>query len=330
MKQILSRLFDYDTLTESEAYDSLNRLSAGEYNIAQMTSFLTVFNMRDITVNELKGFRQALLDLCVKLQISGEDTVDLCGTGGDGKHTFNISTLASFIVAGAGYRVTKHGNYGVSSVSGSSNVLEKLGYAFTNDNDVLERQVNEAGICFMHAPLFHPAMKGVGPIRRELGMKTFFNMLGPLVNPVQPKQQLVGVFNLKLSYLYKQLHEQLNKNFAIVYGLDGFDEVSLTDTTKCSTNSGVEMLNAASFGYTPIDLAEIAGGNSVEEAAGIFETIIKGAGSDAQNKVVCANAALAIKCFEPKSTLLQCVAKAEDSLHNRLAHRALEKLLTIS
>ncbi|MFZ1788541.1 MAG: anthranilate phosphoribosyltransferase, partial [Saprospiraceae bacterium] len=215
MKEILAKLFDHQTLSESEAYETLNQFSQEAFNASQMASFLTVYNMRDITNEELAGFRNALIDLCIKVDLGGEETVDLCGTGGDGKHTFNISTLSSFIVAGAGYKVTKHGNYGVSSISGSSNVLEHLGYTFTNDSDVLKKQLEKSGICFMHAPLFHPALKGVGPIRRELGMKTFFNMLGPLVNPAQPKQQLVGVFNLKLSNLYKFLHESLEKSYAI-------------------------------------------------------------------------------------------------------------------
>lgn len=327
MKQILSRLFEYDTLSVEEAYEALQQLSAGEFNASQMAAFMTVFNMRDITVAELKGFRQALLDLCVKPGISGEDAVDLCGTGGDGKHTFNISTLASFIVAGAGYKVAKHGNYGVSSISGSSNVLEKLGYQFTNDGSVLTRQLDKAGICFMHAPLFHPALKGVGPIRRELGMKTFFNMLGPLVNPIQPSQQLVGVFSLKLSYLYKQLHEQLHKNYAIVYGLSGFDEISLTDTAKYISNAGTSMLSAKDFGYEDIALEAISGGSSVDEAAAIFKSIIEGKGSSAQNNVVCANAALAIKCYHPEMDLLACIAIAEESLTSGKAALSLKQLL---
>lgn len=328
MKAILARLFDHQTLSEHEAYETLNQFSQGAFNASQMASFLTVYNMRDITNEELAGFRNALIDLCIKVDLGGEETVDLCGTGGDGKHTFNISTLASFIVAGAGYKVTKHGNYGVSSISGSSNVLEHLGYTFTNDSDVLKKQLEKSGICFMHAPLFHPALKGVGPIRRELGMKTFFNMLGPLVNPAQPKQQLVGVFNLKLSNLYKFLHESLEKSYAIVYGMDGFDEVSLTDHVKVITNRGTTVLSPDDFGYDKIQLAEISGGSSIGEAAEIFQKIIQGQGTKAQNNVVCANAALAIKCFEPQTSLLDCVAKAEESLFSGKAKASLSNLLS--
>ena len=330
MKQILSRMFDHETLSEFEAYEILTRLSAGEYNGSQMAAFLTVFNMRDITSAELAGFRTALLDLCIKVDLSGEDTVDLCGTGGDGKHTFNISTLASFVVAGAGYKVTKHGNYGVSSISGSSNVLEKLGYVFTNDENKLKRQLDDAGICFMHAPMFHPALKGVGSIRKDLGMKTFFNMLGPLVNPAQPKQQLVGVFSLKLSNLYKNLHETLDKNYCIVYGMDGFDEISLTANAKISTNEGVKVLGADDFGYDVINVEQIGGGNTVEEAAAIFKNIIDGNGSTEQNNVVCANAALAMKCFEPTKSLREHVSIAEASLLEKKAKQSLAKLLTIN
>lgn len=327
MKKILEKLFDFETLTAEEAYDTLIKLSAGEFNLAQTTAFITVYNMRDITVDELRGFRNALLELCIKPGISGEDTIDLCGTGGDGKHTFNISTLASFIVAGAGYRVTKHGNYGVSSISGSSNVLEKLGYKFNQDGHVLNKQLDAAGICFMHAPMFHPALKGVGPIRRELGMKTFFNMLGPLVNPVQPKQQLVGVFNLKLSHLYKQILDETDKNYAVVYGLSGFDEISLTDTAKVISPKGTELLGPEDFESKEFQLSEIHGGASPDEAAQIFKYILEGNGSEAQKAVVCANAALAIRCFKPEESLDSCLSEARSSLEGGKALKALQTLL---
>jgi anthranilate phosphoribosyltransferase len=199
MKEVLNKLFRYQSLSKQEAFEILSNLATGKYNHSQMAAFLTVYLMRSITVEELEGFRDAMLELCVRVPAEDYNAIDLCGTGGDGKNTFNISTLSSFVTAGAGQVVTKHGNYGVSSVSGSSNVLESLGAKFTNNTDTIKKSLDEASICFLHAPLFHPAMKNVGPVRRELGVKTFFNMLGPMVNPAFPKNQLVGVFSLWVS-----------------------------------------------------------------------------------------------------------------------------------
>ena len=235
MKQILNRLINQESISAEEARNVLVNISEGQYNQSQIASFLTVYMMRNITLEELKGFRDALLDLCIPVDISEFNAIDLCGTGGDGKDTFNISTLASFITAGAGVKVAKHGNYGVSSASGSSNVMEALGVKFTNNIDVLKNTIDKAGICVMHAPLFHPAMKNVAPIRRELGVKTFFNMLGPMVNPAFPKNQMVGVFNLELQRLYGYLYQNTDKNYSIVHALDGYDEISLTGKTKIIT-----------------------------------------------------------------------------------------------
>src|SRR5687768_11158876 len=228
MKEILQQLFEQKALTKEAAYNVLVDLGQGRFNQSEMAAFLTVFLMRNITVHELEGFRDALLELCIKPDLGTHEVIDLCGTGGDGKDTFNISTLASFVVAGAGHKVAKHGNYGVSSGCGSSNVMEYLGYTFTNEQDVLRRSLDQAGICFIHAPLFNPAMKTVAPIRKELGVKTFFNMLGPMVNPAQPKNQIVGVFSLELARLYAYLYQDTDKNYTILHAVDGFDEVSLT------------------------------------------------------------------------------------------------------
>ena len=198
MKEILNHLTAYKSLDRELAKEVLINLAKGVYNNSQIAAFLTVFTMRSVTVEELSGFKDAMLELCIQLPLEGYEAIDLCGTGGDSKDSFNISTLSSFVVAGAGQNVAKHGNYGVSSVCGSSNLMTYFGYEFTNDRDQLLRDLDNAGICFLHAPLFHPAMKNVAPIRKELGVKTFFNMLGPMVNPSQPKNQLVGVFNLEL------------------------------------------------------------------------------------------------------------------------------------
>ena len=232
MKDIINKLISHKTLSKDEAKSILINISSGKFNNSLISSFLTVFMMRNITLEELQGFKEALLELCISIDLSDYNTIDLCGTGGDNKDTFNISTLSAFITAGAGVKVTKHGNYGVSSTCGSSNVLENLGIKFSNDNEFLKTCIEKSGICILHAPLFHPAMKHVAPIRRELGLKTFFNILGPLVNPSFPKNQIVGVFNLELARLYSYLFQKTKKNYSIIFSLDGYDEISLTGSTK--------------------------------------------------------------------------------------------------
>jgi len=324
MKKILNQLFEHEKLTKSQASEVLVNISNSAYNDAQVAAFISVYLMRGISVEELEGFREALLQLCVPLDTEGQDTVDLCGTGGDGKNTFNISTLSSFVVAGAGYKVTKHGNYGVSSACGSSNVLEHLGYHFTNDTDVLKRQLDQSNICFLHAPLFHPALASVGPIRRQLGVKTFFNMLGPLVNPALPTRQSVGVFSLKLARLYQYLHEKLDKNYAILHSLDGYDEVSLTGKTKIITNQDDYLAAPSYFGLATYQPTDIFGGDTVPSAAKIFVDILDGNGTDAQNDVVAANSGIAIQCFDPSKPIADCVAEAKESLSSGAAKKALE------
>ncbi len=248
MKEELEYLFEHKTLTKSKAKELLVNIAEGAYNASQLASFLTIYIMRSITVEELEGFRDALLELCLRIDLSDFDTIDLCGTGGDGKDTFNISTIASFVVAGAGIKVAKHGNYGVSSSCGSSNVIQHLGYKFTNDEEMLKRQIDSAGICFLHAPLFHPAMKNIAPIRKEMGVKTFFNMLGPMVNPSNPKNQLVGVFNLELARLYSYLYQTSDKRYVILHTLDGYDEISLTGDFKLISNDGEFLLSPEDLG----------------------------------------------------------------------------------
>ncbi len=330
MKLILEKLFEHQTLSKSEANDILTRIANAEFNDAHIASFMTVFLMRNITLNEFQGFREALMDLCVKVDLGGVDTIDVCGTGGDGKNTFNVSTLTAFVLAGAGYKVSKHGNYGVSSVSGSSDVLNFLGYKFTTDNDVLNRQLDAANICFLHAPLFHPSLKNVGPVRRQLKLKTFFNMLGPLVNPAQPKYQLAGVFNLELARLYKYVFQKMpDKRFAIVYSLDGFDEVSLTSDFILMMNEMQATLTPEQLGAKRLKLMDLYGGETVLEAAQIFTTILDGKGTAAQNSVVTANAGVAIHCIHPEWTLQKCIGHAEESLKSGAAKSKLQKLLSV-
>lgn len=329
MKTILNRLINHEQLNKEEAREVLVNISEGKYNTSQIAAFITVYMMRSITVEELAGFRDALLDLCIAVPFEGYNAIDLCGTGGDGKNTFNISTLSSFVAAGAGINVTKHGNYGVSSVSGSSNVMESFGIKFTNDADFLKRCLDEAGICVLHAPLFHPAMKNVGPIRRELGVKTFFNMLGPMVNPAFPKNQLVGVFNLELARLYGYLYQDTKKNFTILHSIDGYDEISLTGNTKAIRNNSERMLTAEDFGVHTIKEEDIYGGDTIESSAAIFKKVISGEGTEAQNNVVCANAGMAIatvKNLEPKAGF----ELAKESLLSGKGLERLNKLIALS
>ncbi len=329
MKNILNRLINHEILTKEEAKNVLVNISSGSYNPSQISAFLTVYMMRSISIEELAGFREALLELCIRVDLSAYNTIDLCGTGGDGKDTFNISTLASFIAAGAGIKVAKHGNYGVSSISGSSNVMEKLGVKFSNDKDFLERCIDKAGIAILHAPLFHPAMKNVGPIRKELGVKTFFNMLGPMVNPSFPKNQLVGVFNLELARMYSYLYQNTNVNFTILHSLDGYDEVSLTGPTKMITSTKEGILNPADFGVRLLEQSEIEGGTTIEKSAEMFMNIISGKGNEAQNNVVCANAGIAIATVTKCSTL-EGFQIAKESLLSEKGLVALNKLISYS
>lgn len=329
MKTILNRLINHEQLTKEEAREVLVNISEGKYNTSQIAAFITVYMMRSITVEELAGFRDALLDLCIAVPFDGYNAIDLCGTGGDGKNTFNISTLSSFVAAGAGINVTKHGNYGVSSVSGSSNVMESFGIKFTNDADFLKRCLDEVGICVLHAPLFHPAMKNVGPIRRELGVKTFFNMLGPMVNPAFPENQLVGVFNLELARLYGYLYQDTKKNFTILHSIDGYDEISLTGNTKAIRNNSERMLTAEDFGVHTIKQEDIYGGDTIESSAAIFKKVISGKGTEAQNNVVCANAGMAIatvKNLEPKAGF----ELAKEALLSGKGLERLNKLIALS
>ncbi len=329
MKNILNRLIRQEILSKEEAKNVLISISSGHYNASQIAAFLTVYMIRSITIDELAGFREALLELCLPVDFSAYSTIDLCGTGGDGKNTFNISTLASFITAGAGIKVAKHGNYGVSSISGSSNVMESLGIKLSADNNFLQRSIDYANIAILHAPLFHPAMKNVGPIRKELGVKTFFNMLGPMVNPSFPKNQMVGVFSLELARMYSYLYQNTDTNFCILHGLNGFDEISLTDETKIISKTTEAILNADSFNLAPLSLHQIKGGETIEESAAIFYTIISGKGTQAQSNVVLANAALAIATLE-KTNLLDGFEKAKESLFSGKALQKLTKLQDLS
>ena len=327
MKTILNKLFDQQRLTKKESKEVLIEIATKKFNEAHLASFLTVFMMRPISVNELAGFREALLELAVKIDLSEFNTIDLCGTGGDGKDTFNISTLTSFIVAGTGNKVAKHGNYSASSISGSSNMLEYLGYKFTNNEDVLKTQIDKANICFLHAPLFHPAMKAVGPVRKELGMRTFFNMLGPLVNPSNPQNQMVGVFNLEVARVYNYLLQDTSQNYAIVHSIDGYDEISLTSSFKLFTKNNEQLIVPEDLGFDRLKQSDIFGGKSVAESAKIFSSILNGKGTESQNNVVLTNTAFALKTFDANKSFEVAFEEAKYSLFRLKAKECLTKLI---
>lgn len=329
MKKILQYLFEYKTLSQQQAKETIISISKGVYNETEIASFVTVFLMRSITIDELQGFRDGLLELCVPVDLNGYRVMDIVGTGGDGKNTFNISTLACFIVAGTGQKVAKHGNYGATSVSGASNVMEQLGYKFKSDGTRLKKEVEDANICFLHAPLFHPALKSVAVIRKNFGLRTFFNMLGPMVNPANPEYQLVGVYNLEMARIYNYLLQQTGKPFTIIHGLDGYDEISLTNDTKVITNKGEKVMTPEVLGKRAVVATDIYGGSTVEEAARLFQKIIKGEGSWAQNAVVLANAAMALNCTGNYATYDNAYRAAVESLESGKAHQSLQKLISL-
>ena len=329
MKAILNQLIQHEPLSKEQARKVIIDIAEGQYNTSQIASFLTVFMMRSISLEELEGFRSALLELCISVDLSEFNAIDLCGTGGDEKNTFNISTLSAFVTAGAGVKVTKHGNYGVSSGCGSSNVLEALGIRFSNEIDFLKRSVDQAGICILHAPLFHPAMKNVAPVRKELGVKTFFNMLGPLVNPAFPKYQLTGVFNLELARLYYYLFQKTETRFTVLHALDGYDEISLTGATKAFSNEGERVLAPQDFGVSAHKATAIAGGDNITSSATIFMDILHNRGSQEQQNVVCANAGMAIATVEALSPI-QGFEKAKESLASGQALSAFKTLQQLS
>jgi len=329
MKAILNKLYKHERLSKSEATQVLKDIASEQYNAAHLASFMTVFMMRPITADELSGFRNALKELSIKVDLSDYNTIDIVGTGGDGKNTFNISTLTSFIVAGTGQKVAKHGNYSVSSQSGSSDMLESFGYNFTNKESLLREHLEKANICFLHAPKFHPAMKAVGPTRKALALKTFFNMLGPLVNPSSPKNHMLGTFNLEIARLYNYILQEESVNYGIVHALDGYDEISLTSGFKFFTKKGEQIINPEDLGQKRIQQSEIFGGNSIADAAKIFKSILEGNGTESQNNVVLTNAAFALKIVDEAKSFETAFSEAKDSLFGLKAKQTLEKLLSI-
>ena len=329
MKKILNYLFEHQSLSKEQAKQVLLDIGKGKFNDHELSAFMTVYLMRTITMDELIGFREALLDMCVKIDFEERTVMDIVGTGGDGKNTFNISTLACFVVAGAGQPVAKHGSYGASSVSGASNLMENLGYKFKADADKLKQELDATNMCFLHAPVFHPALKAVAPIRKNLGIRTFFNLLGPMVNPSNPSYQLVGVYNLEISRFYNYLLQHEKRQYAIVHSLDGYDEVSLTADVKLITREGESVLSPIQLLGTYVQPAEISGGDSVESAAQLFMKILNGEGTSAQQNVVLANASLALLMTNRYGDYQAAFEAAKESLVSGNALQVLKKLIAL-
>jgi anthranilate phosphoribosyltransferase len=327
MREILNHLFNHKTLDRKEAEKVLTNIAKGIYSESEIAAFLTVYLMRSITVEELSGFRDALLNLCVRTDLGSFDTIDVCGTGGDGKETFNISTLTTFVVAGAGGKVAKHGNYGVTSGCGSSNILEHFGYRFSADRDKLRKEIEKTGVCFLHAPLFNPAMKNVAPVRKALRIKTFFNMLGPMVNPCFPSRQIIGVYSMELARLYNYIYQQTDKTYGIIHSLDGYDEISLTSDFKYIENGVDEIISPESLGYERLQHSDLKSGKGVEETAEIFLNILQGKGTKAQNDVVTVNSQVALKCYFPSRSLEECKSLANESLVSGKAYQSFKSLI---
>lgn len=330
MKQILYKLFEHRYLGRDEARTILQNIAQGKYNEAQVASLITVFLMRNISVEELCGFRDALLEMRLPVNLDEYAPIDIVGTGGDGKNTFNISTAACFTVAGAGFPVVKHGNYGATSVSGASNVMEQHGVKFSSDVDRLRRSMDACNLAYLHAPLFNPALKAVAPVRKALAVRTFFNMLGPLVNPVVPKYQLLGVYNLPLLRLYTYTYQESKTQFAVVHSLDGYDEISLTDEFKVATCGNEKIYTPESLGFARYLEAELDGGQTVEDAARIFDNVLDGTATPAQKDVVVVNAAFAINVICPDKPLEECIALARESLDSGKALATLKKFVEVN
>jgi len=329
VKKILQRLFEHKTLSRQEAKDVMLNIAKSVYNETELAAFIAVYLMRSITIDELQGFRDGLLELAIPVDLNGHKVMDIVGTGGDGKNTFNISTLACFVVVGAGKKVAKHGNYGATSVSGASNVMETLGYKFKNNQDQLKKEIEETNFTFLHAPQFHPALKVVAVTRKNLGFRTFFNMLGPMVNPANPQYQLVGVYNLEMARIYNYLLQQTGKPFTIIHSLDGYDEISLTNDTKVITNKGEKVFSAEELGKRTVSPIDIYGGSTVDEAAKIFMKILKGEGTWAQNAVVMANAAMALQCTGDFKDYNEAYYTAVESLESGKAYQSFQKLISL-
>src|SRR6218665_2598015 len=307
-KYYIEKIINRSALSQEEAKSCMLLIGNGEMNDAQIVALMTGLQFRGLELNELKGFCSALLELAIPVTLDFEEAIDVCGTGGDEKNTFNISTTTAFILASMGYKVIKHGNYGVSSLCGSSNVLEYLGIDFTSDSSILQRQLDKTNLCFLHAPLFHPALKVVAPLRKQLGTSTFFNGLGPLVNPAKPTHQLVGTYNLELAKLYQHVLQNERKNFTVIHGLDGFDELTFIGPTRILGKTIDSIIEGDNQHFS---LTDLSGGETVAESAKILVDLLEGNGTTAQNQVLAGNVALGLQTFSPSTNFQDAYAEAK-------------------
>lgn len=331
MKEVLNKMLNHEELSRTETRDIIVGITKDEFPTEQITALLTGLQMRGVTVDELLGFRDGILATGVKAILDCDKYIDVVGTGGDRKNTFNISTTSCFVIAGAGYKVAKHGNYAATSVSGASNVIHHHGVKFTADIDKLNRSINEAGIVYLHAQLFASAMKFVGPIRKALQFPTVFNLLGPLVNPSQPKAQLLGVANLDQMRLYRQVYQKLGIDYGIVNSIDGYDEISLTGDFKVATNNYERVFLPADLGFVPATPEELVGGANEDEAAEIFDAVLENRALPAQKNVVLANAAFGIQVMEKgKKSIEECVEIARESIDSGKALATFRKFAEIN
>lgn len=331
MKQVLYRLFDHHYLSKEEAKEILTNMAEGKYNESQIAAFITVYLMRSISVEEILGFREALLEMRVNVDpLRAYNPIDIVGTGGDNKNTFNVSTATCFVLAGAGYKVAKHGNYGATSVSGASNVMEEHGVKFTQDMSLLERSLDETNIAYLHAPYFNLALKTVAPVRRALGVRSFFNVLGPIVNPIVPKRQMLGVYDLKMARLYHYIYQQMEGDFSVVHSLDGYDEISLTSPFQVINSQGEFIYTPEMLGFTTVTEKELDGGTTPKEAARIFDDVLNNTATKAQHNCVVANAAFAIQTMHPSLMIGECIAQAEESIVSGKAKQTLKRFITLN
>ena len=331
MKEVLNKMLNHEELSRTETRDIIVGITKDEFPTEQITALLTGLQMRGVTVDELLGFRDGILATGVKAILDCDKYIDVVGTGGDRKNTFNISTTSCFVIAGAGYKVAKHGNYAATSVSGASNVIHHHGVKFTADIDKLNRSINEAGIVYLHAQLFASAMKFVGPIRKALQFPTVFNLLGPLVNPSQPKAQLLGVANLDQMRLYRQVYQKLGIDYGIVNSIDGYDEISLTGDFKVATNNYEQVFSPADLGFVPATPEELVGGANEDEAAEIFDAVLENRALPAQKNVVLANAAFGIQVMEKgQKSIEECVEIARESIDSGKALATFRKFAEIN
>jgi anthranilate phosphoribosyltransferase len=330
MKKYLLQLIEGNTLTQEDTHEIMLNIVEEKYNVQQIAALLMALQTRGVTVDELLGFRQGLLETGKYMDFTEYDTLDIVGTGGDGKNTFNISTCSAFVIAGAGYKVTKHGNGGSSSVSGASNVLQGHGVKFTDDINQLKRSLDEAGICYFHAPLFAYGMKFVGPTRKALGIPTCFNLLGPLVNPCHPKNSLHGTANQAQLRLYTNLHQRIGDNFGVITSYDGYDEISLTSGFKICTNDFEKVLTPVDLGLKYIKQNEIYGGETAEEAQKIFDAVLEGTATEAQKNVIIANSACGISVMDKNLSMADSVAMARESLESGKALQTFKKFVELN